>query len=258
MALAGLGTLPARAGRPRAVNVGDAERGLSALAGAGLIALALSRRSAPSTWIAAAAGAALLARGATGRSAVYGALGRSTALPAPVRRPIEVARAITIGARPEQIRAALRRPEVWLVGGPIESVSAEGDRFELTIHALGLRIADLTVELRQDSEDTLHLGARRGGDGRLHEGRIRFAPAPGDQGTEMHVAICIHPESALAAALSRALEGIAERALGRALQNLRQLIEAGEVARADVQAHGRRGLLTRTVKKAGTRREAAA
>ena len=51
-------------------NVADTERIVSVVAGAGLIAFAATRRPAPAVAVAAA-GAGLIARGVTGRSAIY-------------------------------------------------------------------------------------------------------------------------------------------------------------------------------------------
>jgi uncharacterized membrane protein len=235
-------------------NVGEDERTLSALAGAGLVVAGLARRGVPGL-VAGTAGAVLFARGASGRCAVYRALGISTADGAP-QAPIEIARSITIDEGVEKLRDALHHPERWLAGGPIESVSPEGDRWRVAIRALGFELADVDVELRDDAPDTIRVFARQG-EGTPHEGRVSLRAAPDGRGTELHVCFCVRPSGRLRAALVRAADGVARRALGHALQRLRQLVETGEIARTEGQPHGRRGLIARTL-RAGTRREAAA
>jgi hypothetical protein len=63
-------------------NVGTLERWISTLGGGALLAWGLGRdpRRSPLAGALALGGAALLARGVTGRCPVYGALGTSTAL----------------------------------------------------------------------------------------------------------------------------------------------------------------------------------
>jgi hypothetical protein len=62
-------------------NVGTLERWISTLGGGALLAWGLGRnpRRSPLAGALALGGAAILARGATGRCPVYGALGKSTA-----------------------------------------------------------------------------------------------------------------------------------------------------------------------------------
>jgi hypothetical protein len=67
---------------PSSVNVGTAERWVSALAGAGLAMAGLSRRS-PAGTAMAAAGGMLLWRGIGGSCPLYAVLGWSTAVPMP-------------------------------------------------------------------------------------------------------------------------------------------------------------------------------
>ena len=62
----------------REVNVGDTERSLSAIAGAGMLLFGLSRLSLTSL-LGIAVGGALLYRGLTGRCSIYEALEMTTA-----------------------------------------------------------------------------------------------------------------------------------------------------------------------------------
>jgi uncharacterized membrane protein len=238
------------------VNVSQDERLLSALAGAGLVAVGLMRRGLPGL-AAGAAGAALLGRGASGRCAVYRAMGIAGVAPSRLA-PIEVARAVTIAASVEEIRDALRSPERWLTGGAVEEAIREGDRWRLAIRALGVEHRDVTVELRDESDHVFAFVARRGEAGRAHEGRITFTGAPGALGTEVRASIAVQPEGRVGATLARALEGVAARALGHALGRLRQVVETGETARTQPQPHAGRGVPALTVRVAAKRKETAA
>ena len=194
--------------------------------------------------------------GAAGAAVLIRAFARHVPIAASTRDPIEVRRAMTVDATAAKIRDCLRHPETWLAGGVVEAVSVDADRWRLTLRALGYEIANLEVVVA-DEADGVRLGAH-GAEGGAYNARIRLAAAPDQLGTEMHAAIRIEPAGALAAALARAIDGIVARALGQALHRLRQLVEAGEIARADLQPHGRRGVVARTVKKVASRREEAA
>lgn len=73
-----------------------------------------------------------------------------------------------------------------------------------------------------------------------HEGEVEFAPAPGDRGTEVRVRLSWRdPAGGLTDRLLRWLGGIAGHApkdeLRRGLQAIKQVLEAGELATADMQ-----------------------
>lgn len=74
---------PHRPGPGASVNVGPAERWVSALAGTGLAMVGLSRRSRAGMAMTAAGGL-LLWRGIGGSCPLYAVLGRSTAHPVPI------------------------------------------------------------------------------------------------------------------------------------------------------------------------------
>jgi uncharacterized membrane protein len=194
--------------------------------------------------------------GAAGAVILIRALSRRVPIASPTRGPIEIRRAITVDANDTKIRQLLRRPDAWLAGGVVESVSAEPGTWRVALKALGYEIAELEIAVAEEA-DGLRLSAR-GADGAAYNGRFRLVPAPDKIGVEVHAAIRIEPSGAVAAAVASAIDGVAARALGHALHRLRQLLEAGEIARADLQPHGRRGLIARAAKAAAGRSEAAA
>ena len=209
----------------------------------------------------AAAAEAVAVTSATGSKPTLAASTREPKpdLAASTREPIEVRRAVTVDANAAKIRDLLRRPEAWLKGGVVESVASEPGRWRLALCALGYDVGELEFAVSEES-DGLRLSARSGADGTggAYHGRVRLVPAPDQIGMEVHAALRIEPASALTAALARAIDGVAARALGHALHRLRQLVETGEIARSDLQPHGRRGLVARAAKAAARRSEAAA
>jgi uncharacterized membrane protein len=202
-------------------------------------------------------GLASLVVGAAGAIVLFRTLARRVPIALPSSGVIEVRRAVTIDANAARIRECLRRPETWLPGGIVESVAADAGRWRLTLRALGYEIANLEIDV-SDETDGLRFAARASAGAGSYNGRVRLTPAPDQIGVEVHAAIRIEPAGTLAAALAGALDGAAVRALGHALHRFRQLVEAGEIARADVQPHARRGVVARTVKAVSGRREQAA
>lgn len=73
---------------------------------------------------------------------------------------------------------------------------------------------------------------------------VRFTQAPGGRGTEIHVELQHGPpESVIAATIAKLFGGIAERRLASDLRRFKQIMETGEVVRADgvhLSAHAAR------------------
>jgi len=100
-------TRPARPGAHlSAPNLGAAERWISLAVGTGVLFVARKRRG-PLAWVTRAVGSALLARGTSGRSELYRALGIDAR-----REPaaIRLRRALTVGVPAREIRAVLLDP----------------------------------------------------------------------------------------------------------------------------------------------------
>jgi uncharacterized membrane protein len=71
-----------------------------------------------------------------------------------------------------------------------------------------------------------------------HEGRVRFEPAPGDRGTEVHVRLCWTPP--VGQAIGKLLAVLPAHEIGTDLQRLKQILETGGVIHSDASIH--RGL----------------
>jgi uncharacterized membrane protein len=232
------------------INVGSAERGFSALAGAGLLVAALRVRSGRR----AALGALLLARGATGRCPFYRRLGIATGQAARVPAAgFPLVRAKTIGAGREPIVDAVRHPARWLPDD-VEATPLGPDRWRIALHLPGGRTAATELVSRVEQDGSLGWRSVTGG-AFAHQGRIFVAEAPQDRGTELRVVASVRPPGGRAGlVLARPLRAVVERGLGVVLARLKQFVETGEVA-TSVSAP-RRAQPPRRIAR-GQRREAA-
>jgi uncharacterized membrane protein len=242
--------LPARASGARAldhrrdhgVNVGSRERAVSTAAGVSLFAYGASRRSWTGCAVAAA-GAVLIARGATGRCPLYRSLDKNTADGRDVPRDVELTRAITIGAPRKKLMESLRTSE-WAreVLPFVQDLRRDGDLLHLQVRLPTGRIVDWTTHA--EVTDSTLVWRSMPDDAIDHELRIELEPAPAERGTELRASFRVRPPGGIAgAALAQPLRSLGARGLGRALQRLKQRVEAGEIATTSAQPVGRRTTL---------------
>jgi uncharacterized membrane protein len=220
---------------------GAGERGLSATAGAALL-FAAARRHGAGRLALGLTGAALVAHGVTGRPKAWGK-SRSAAT------GVALIRAITIGARPEAIRSVGGDLSRWLTGTLVEAVKPVAqDRWRVVLRLPGGRHVETEVEVGAESDGTIAWRSVSGG-ALEHQGRVFFSEAPDRRGTEVRVVLSMRTASAAGAFVARALRAVADRALGHALARLKQVVETGEVATAEPQSSGRRGLVGRVARQ---------
>lgn len=80
------------------------------------------------------------------------------------------------------------------------------------------------------------------GDGRRYDVILRFQPAPGNRGTEVHAHVRTPSTTSLIAELFQSAGGQSlEQRTRESLRRAKQLLEAGEIATTDGQPHGTRG-----------------
>ena len=71
-----------------------------------------------------------------------------------------------------------------------------------------------------------------------HVGEVRFVPAPGGRGTEVHLKMnVIPPAGKLGKAVGKLLHQLPERIISADLARLKQLLETGEVMKSDASIH---------------------
>jgi uncharacterized membrane protein len=84
-----------------------------------------------------------------------------------------------------------------------------------------------------------------------HAGVVRFDAAPGNRGTVVHVVAHYQllPGAVGGAGLTRLLEGSPNARLREELRKFKQLIETGEVATTEGQAHGPRSVFGKAMQR---------
>jgi uncharacterized membrane protein len=221
--------------RKRELNVGMTERVATAIAGGILVGYGAMQRG-PAGIVAAAGGAGLLARAATGYCPVYRALGVG-------RRDLPAAASVAHGrGKKIETTVVINRPreelyEFWrnLENLPrfmrhLQSVQNLGnDRSHWVVTAPGGATVEWDAEIYNEIRPEL-LAWRSVGDSEVnHAGSVHFTPA-GDRRTEVRVALNYEPPAGrLGVALARFLGEEPEQQIEDDLNSLRQLMEAGEI-----------------------------
>lgn len=214
-------------------TAGTIERSLAAAAGSALVARG-TRHGRLVGWLAVAAGAVLIVQGLRGRSL----LPRLPSAAAPREDgSIEVARSITVTDGTARLPALLHNPDRWLPGGILESVEVEGERWRIG-GRLGSRSFSGCVEVQIAPDGSASW--RTAPDSALpHAGTLEVRKAPNGRGSVLRVDLRLEPQGPFARALASNLRGVLERAIGHALHRLREVLEAGELARSDPQPAAR-------------------
>lgn len=224
-------------------NVGSRERGASLLGGAALLALGAARRG----WLGVALGAlgtALALRGASGRCPVYRSLGIDANAGGGIDRELEFARATTVCAPHDVVRGFFTNPTAFAHAARFLEIEPIGaDCWEVSARLPGGARHSWEIELAEEGN---RIEWRAGAGAPFeHVVRVELVPAPADRGTEVVATVSATPPGGLAGlALGRWLHGVLERGLGVQLANVKQLIETGEIARAEAPA-GQRSAVRR-------------
>jgi uncharacterized membrane protein len=217
----------------RAENVGPIERALSFVFGARSLLRGLSHKG-PLSFLSTGTGAYLLYRALTGRCSLYRRLHlvRDQRFPhPPLRRSIRVGASTTIDAPLEEVYHFWR--ELERLAPAIEGVRSVRRRNETTsewtaeiagkTHSWTSRILE-ERECRRIVWETLPEGSFD------HRGSVDFLPAPGGRGTLVVLDVTWFAPPLLGPV---ARSGLSPVALARrTLRCVKQLIEAGEIARS--------------------------
>ena len=224
-------------GRGTPTNVGDAERMLSIAGGATLAYLGLKRGSIGGI-LAAAAGGAIVYRGATGFCALYQAFGVTSAKPASPEKyfksGIHVDVSLTIGKPAAELYAFWRNFEnLPTFMAHLQSVSIhEASPKRSTWVAKGPAGTSPTwdAEIINDEPGKLIAWRSLAGASVDNAGSVRFLEAPGDRGTEVHVVLdYIPPGRAIGALFAKLFGEEPQRQIETDLRRFKQLMETGEI-----------------------------
>jgi len=240
------------------VNLADVERWASALGGAALTAYGIKQLKdrSPSGAAMAAAGSALIVRGATGHCPVYAATGVNTAgdrddtrAALGGARGINVEEAVTINASPEILYAFWRRfdllPQFMAHLVSVSQLDARRSRW--IAKAPAGRTVEWEAEIINDVENELIAWQSVEDAEVANAGSVRFTPAPGGRGTEVRVTLSYTPPAGKLGALVAGLFGEEPgRQVADDLRRFKQLLEAGEVPTNERQPAGPATLPTTT------------
>lgn len=224
------------------VNVGDAERWVSVLAGVGLIALGLNSRR--SRGLAFPAGGALILRGITGRCPVHQVLGRNT-MEEEVEDPefdspvasvhrgegIRVDRTVTVYRPAAELFRYWRNFEnLPRIMRHVDSVTVLDDyRSHWVVDGPAGTHFEWDAEIHNEKENELIAWRSLDGDVN-HAGSVQFRTTPTGRGTEVRVELRYEPPAgALGAAIARLFGEEPSQQVAEDLMRFKQAMEAGEV-----------------------------
>ena len=226
------------------INVSPLERWASALGGAGLVLFALLRRS-PLGIPMALAGGWLIYRGATGRCPVYKGLGMNTAPHQPVlgagdvaARALHVEKSVTVNRSAEDLYRFWRDLEnLPRFMDHLESVTAIDRKCSHWVAKAPLgTMAEWDAEIAEERENELISWRSLEHADVQNRGTVRFVPAPGGRGTEVHVSLDYSaPGGAIGATIARLLGENPEQQVSDDLRHFKQLMEAGEIPTTEGQ-----------------------
>lgn len=224
---------PRQAAR-RGRNISDTERLMSLAAGGALALFGITRRSWAGTAVAAV-GAALLYRGMSGHSYVYERIGidRSDS-------PAEVTEAVTVLRKPEEVYAFWRKlenlPQFMRHVESVQQTTPTRSHWIARATSKGTK-AEWDSEIVEDRPNELIRWRAVPNGGLRHSGEVRFKPAPGGRGTEVHVHMEYRPP--IGVALIAMLYPFSRQMLKEEIRRLKQVLEAGEVPTTEGQSSGR-------------------
>ena len=230
--------------RAATINLSDTERVASALGGALLAAFGLSQRSRSGAMIAAAGGA-LIVRGATGYCPGYAAVGidtkrsdTKTALAGSRGTPVETA--VTIAKPHDELYRFWRNLENLPTFMPhLVSVHDLGDkRSHWVAKAPGGRTVEWDAEIINDEMNELIGWRTLEGSDVVSAGSVRFKPA-GSGETIVHVHLQYDPPAGkVGATIAWLLGHDPSQTIRQDLRRFKALMETGEVPTTDGQPHG--------------------
>jgi len=226
-------------------NISDAERLASALGGAVLAAYGISQRSKSGT-VLAAAGGALIVRGATGYCPGYAVAGidmhtsddTKVALAGAKGTPVDVA--VTIAKPHDELYRFWRQLENLPKFMPhLVSVTNLGDnRSHWVATAVRGRTVEWDAEIITDNPNELIGWRTLEGADVVSAGSVRFKPA-GDDETQVHVHMQYDPPAGkLGAAIAWMSGGEPSQTIREDLRRFKALMETGEVPTTKGQPRG--------------------
>jgi uncharacterized membrane protein len=234
----------------RHINVGKAERTAAGVAGAGLIALALTQRTV-NTGLLGLLGGALAYRAARGHCPMYHALGINTARTETAqprdynREGIHVEVSHTIDRPPKELYAFWRNFEnLPRFMNHLKSVRVNDEKRS---HWVATGPAGYDVEwdaeiINEEQDRSIAWRSLAGADVD-NSGSVRFIAAPGNRGTEVKVVLdYIPPAGKIGSVIAKLFGEEPEGQIREDLRRFKRLMETGEIITVEGQTRGSRCL----------------
>ncbi len=221
-------------------NVGNVERLLSVAAGSVLVAFAARRLRSPLGKTLLAAGGEMLFRGATGFCPVYKLLNVDTQQMDEIGIGMRVA--VTIHRSADELygywRDLSRLPEIM---SHLESVTElDAVRSHWVARAPAGMKVEWDAEIVKDEPHSLIAWHSTKNAQIAHTGSVKFLPAPGGRGTEVHVFLrYMPPAGSVGVAVARLFGEEPTQQLLSDLLRFKQKMEAGEVPTVQNQSAGK-------------------
>ena len=237
------------------VNVADFERWASALGGAALTAYAIKQLKdrSPGGPALAAAGGALIYRGATGHCPVYAATGIDTAHGRDDTREalsgargVNVEEVVTINASADTLYAFWRRFELLpqFMKHLVSVSQLDNRRSRWVAKAPAGRTVEWEAEIINDITGELISWHTVQGSDVVSAGSVRFKPSTGRRGTEVRVRLQYEPPAGkVGATVAWLLGHDPAAAIREDLRRFKQLMESGEVPTIEGQPRGKQSVL---------------
>jgi uncharacterized membrane protein len=237
------------------VNVADVERWASAIGGAALAAYGVKQLKdrSPAGAALAAAGGALIYRGATGHCHVYEAAGINTAADRDDTRSalsgsrgVNVEEVVTINADPDALFAFWRRFDLLprFMSHLVSVTEIDERRSHWVAKAPAGRTVQWQAEIINEIPGELIGWRTLDGADVVSAGSVRFMPATGGRGTEVRVRLQYDPPAGkVGAALAWLLGHDPAATIREDLRRFKQLMETGETPTTARQPRGRQSIL---------------
>jgi uncharacterized membrane protein len=221
--------------RPTAVS--PVERGLAVAGGAGLALFGLTRASKAGMALAAA-GALLALRGVRGRSHIWALPGRGGG----GARPMQFAKSVTVGRPASEVYAFWRDfANLPRFMRRLERVTPQGaGRSHWVARIPAGNTVEWDAEITADRENEMIAWRSLPGATIANQGEVRFVPAPGGRGTEVHATMRYAlPAGAAGKAAAKLANVVPAQEVKDDMRRFKEVMEAGEVATTAGQPAGR-------------------
>jgi uncharacterized membrane protein len=237
------------------INVADVERWASAIGGAALTAFGIKQLKdrSPAGAALTAAGSALMYRGATGYCPVYAAAGITTADDSDGTRAalagsrgVHVEEVVTINAPADQLFRFWRNFEQLprFMDHLVSVRQLDDRRSHWVAKAPGRRTVEWDAEIVNEIPSELIGWRTLERADVVSAGSVRFTPAFGGRGTEVHVRLQYDPPAGrIGASVAWLVGHEPSQVIREDLRRFKQLMETGEVATTKGQPRGRQSIL---------------